>query len=87
MTSRDMMEVASAWNGPFGKWFRGTLAADSKSVIDQAVRIIPANIEETNERERNFGKGLALAELLDQIPQKIKDEIKELEQKEQSSHE
>lgn len=80
------MEVASAWNGPFGKWFREKLKAESESTISTAIRLIPKDLEETNERERNFGKGLALADILDQIPQMIKDEMKELEKKEQSSH-
>lgn len=87
MTSRDMLEVSQAWKGPLGNWLRSYLKTESESVLANATRLIPKDLEETNERERNFGKGLALVDLLDQIPNQIKDELTNLEKQENTSHE
>lgn len=82
MTSREMIEVSTQWNGPLGKWLRETIKEMSEETLAGAVRSIPKDMEQMNEREQNFGRGLALADLLSQIPHKIKDTMKELEKKE-----
>lgn len=81
-TLREMMEVNEGQRGLFARWLIAELKKDAAEVMESAVRFIPASLEDQIEREQNFGKAKALADLVDQIPTKIDLRIKELQVKE-----
>lgn len=76
---REFMEVQSGLQSPFWKWLRKYLDENAKDTLDSVVELIPASVEQTNEREQNIGKYKALKQLVDQIPTTISDKMKELE--------
>jgi len=82
MTSREMLEVQQGLRSQFARWLIAELKKDAAEVTELAIRMIPATLEDVNEREQLFGKAKALADLVDQIPTKIDLQIKELQVKE-----
>lgn len=78
MTQREAIELRSGLQGSFGRWLMARLKQQSQEIIQNAVEFVPTTLGEMNDREQNFGRGKALAELVEQIPNTINELIKEL---------
>lgn len=77
---RQMLEVKSGLNSPFWKWLAIYLREEAGRTSTRALTYIPGTLVEMVEREQDFGRAKALAELVEQIPQIINDKIVELEE-------
>ncbi len=82
MNYREMQFVAEGLQTPFWKYVQALGAETAKAKLEDGVSIIPATLGESNEREQLFGASKAITELLERIPSKIKDELKQLEEQE-----
>lgn len=76
MDHRIALELDEGRRGTFGKWLFIELAEMSKSLRDNASRMIPQNVSEENERKDMLAQSNILEDLITQIPSKIGEELK-----------
>lgn len=76
MDHRIALELDEGRRGTFGKWLFAELAEMSKSLRDNASRMIPQNVSEENERKDMLAQSNILEDLITQIPSKIGEELK-----------
>lgn len=77
MTEREAIELRAGLQGPFGRWVLTLLKERGLDIVTQAVEFVPTSLGEMNDREQNFGRGKALIELANQIPNIIDELIKQ----------
>lgn len=79
---RHWQAVSEGLRGPFGRWLMTYLKDTIAETAKNAIALVPANLEEQNEREQMFGRVNALTELIDSLPTAIKDKLQETQQQE-----
>lgn len=75
-SKRQLMEIEETLRGPTGQWLFDYLKQIKIEKVDTTISFIPANMSEMNEREQKFGEIKCLIDLLEQIPQLIKEQVK-----------
>ena len=75
---RQFLEVREGLKTPFWRWLQQHLREHAAHHRDTGLSTFPNSAGEVIEREQNFGRAKALAELLDQIPNTINEELKQL---------
>lgn len=72
-TRKEVLELEDAWRGNFGRFLRALLIDHQQSAQEEGAMMMPASQYEMTEREQTFGKSKAFKELLEIIPQKLKE--------------
>lgn len=80
---RSFLEVKNGLSSSFWFWLRNYLKEQSDECRDAGVNLVPATPQEVIEREQLFGKARALKDLIDEIPNKIKEDFAALEKDKQ----
>ena len=75
---RQFLEVREGLNTPMWRWLRQYLKEQSDQLRDAGLTLLPNTPGEVIEREQTFGRAKALAELVDQIPNTINEQLKQL---------
>lgn len=72
-TRREVLALEDEWNGNFGRFLKQLLTEYAEGAKEDGSKLIPTSKYEMIEREQIFGKARAFTELLEIIPQKIKE--------------